>query len=49
MDNYLGQMEGFMDPLIYKLGQMQANGSLNSSPPFYFVYNGSNGALSSAN
>ena len=49
MDNYLGQMEGFMDPLIYKLGQMQANGSLNSSPPFYFVYNGSNGAFSSAN
>ncbi len=48
MDNYLGQMEGFMDPLIYELGQMQANGSLSSSPPFYFIYNGSNGAFTSA-
>ncbi len=48
IDNYMGSNEGFMNPLVYKLGQAQANGSYASAPPFYFIYNGSNGAFTSA-
>jgi len=49
IDNYMGSEEGFINPLIYKLGQAQVNGSYTSAPPFYFIYNGSNGEFSSAN
>lgn len=49
IDNYMGSEEGFINPLIYKLGQAQVNGSYRSAPPFYFIYNGSNGEFSSAN
>ena len=49
MDTYLGSNEGFMDPLIYKLGQAEANGSYSTSKPFYFVANGSNGDFAAAN
>ncbi len=49
IDNFMGSNEGFMNPLVYRLGQAQANGSYTSAPPFYFIYNGSNGEFSSAN
>lgn len=49
IDFYIGSNEGFINPLIYKLGQEQANGSFSTNPPFYFIYNGSNGDFSSAN
>lgn len=48
MDSYLGAPEGFMDPLIYKLGQEQYQRAYAGPSPFYFVYNGSNGNFSSA-
>ena len=46
MDYYVGHKMGFIDPLIYQLAQAQYNGSLSSSPAFYFVSNGSNGDFS---
>jgi len=49
IDNYMGSEEGFINSLIYKLGQAQVNGSYTSAPPFYFIYNGSNSKFSSAN
>ncbi|AKA47836.1 hypothetical protein IX51_00650 [uncultured archaeon] len=48
MDHYTGSMEGFMNPLIYSLGQDQFQGLYNGPPPFYWIYNGSNGEFSSA-
>ncbi len=43
MDYYVGHKMGFIDPLIYQLAQAEYNGSLSSSPAFYFVSNGTNG------
>ncbi len=49
MDSYMGSNLGFMDPLVYKLGQAEVNGQYAGAPPFYFVANGSNGMFSGAN
>ncbi|MCL4314138.1 MAG: protease pro-enzyme activation domain-containing protein [Candidatus Thermoplasmatota archaeon] len=49
MDYYLGQKEGFMNPLIYRLAQAEYNGSYANAKPFYFISNGSNGAFSANN
>lgn len=42
MDLYAGQKEGFMNPLVYRLGQAELNGSFPNSGPFFFITNGSN-------
>ncbi|MGC9193684.1 MAG: S53 family peptidase, partial [Thermoplasmata archaeon] len=49
MDYYTGSNFGFIDPLVYQLGQAEVNGSYSSAPPLYFVSNGSNGAFSAEN
>jgi subtilase family serine protease len=49
MDYYMGKNLGFMDPLVYQLGQAEVNGTYKNAPPFYFVSNGSNGAFSARN
>ncbi len=49
MDHYLGNTEGFMNPLVYRLGQAEYNGSYSNAPPFYFISNGSNGDFSANN
>ncbi len=49
MDYYLGSNEGFMNPEVYKLAQAEANGSYQNEKPFYFIYNGSNGAFHAEN
>ncbi len=46
LDNSLGSNEGFMNPLIYRMGQAQLNGSYPGTPPFYIISNGSNGKFS---
>ena len=40
--HYEGSGEGFMDPIIYKLGQEEYKDQFRDFPPFYSVYNGSN-------
>lgn len=42
IDHFERSNEGFMDPIIYKLGQEEYNDQLQDFAPFYFVYNGSN-------
>ncbi len=49
MDHYKGSNYGFIDPLVYQLGQAEVNGSYASAKPFYFVSNGSNGMFSAQN
>lgn len=48
IDWYIGSPEGFVNPFIYEIGQSQYQGTYTGASPFYFVYNGSNGAFSSS-
>ncbi len=47
VDSYLGSPEGFLNPFIYEIGQEQFQRIYTGPSPFYFIYNGSNGAFSS--
>lgn len=49
MDHSLTSNEGFMNSLVYRLGQVEVSQSYSIAPPFYFIYNGSNGAFSAQN
>jgi len=42
LDHSLHSLEGFINPLLYKLGQEQVSGKLGGRPVFYFISNGSN-------
>ena len=42
VDNSLGSPEGFVNNLLYNLGESQYQGSLLKPIPFYFIFNGSN-------
>jgi hypothetical protein len=42
VDNSLGSPEGFVNSILYNLGESQYQGSLLKPTPFYFIYNGSN-------
>ena len=47
IDSYLRTPEGFLNPFLYDIGQEQYQGLYTGPSPFYFIYNGSNGAFSS--
>ena len=46
VDHSIGTPEGFINPLLYKYGQMEFQGILKKPDPFYFIYNGSNAKYS---
>ena len=48
IDSYRGTPEGFLNPFLYAIGQEQYQGLYTGPSPFYFIYNGSNGAFNSA-
>jgi subtilase family serine protease len=42
IDHSLHGKEGFINPILYRLGQEQVSGGLTGGPIFYFISNGSN-------
>jgi len=49
IDHSIGKPLGFVNPLLYRLGQEQYSGTLSSNPVFYFISNGSNSKFSAHN
>lgn len=49
INNFLGVREGFMNPLVYIMGQLQYEGAFAGVEPFYFITNGSNAIFSAQN
>ena len=49
IDHSLGRPEGFINPILYKLGQEQVSGNLPGKPVFYFIKNGSNADFAAEN